>query len=261
VFIFTGWDGALYVNEEVRQRRRNPGRAAVLAVALLAVIYTVSMVGLQGTVGPARLQANAASALVYTAQALGGSGWAKVMALALALSVIATTGTGIVLTARIVFSMARDRVLPTALSRISGRYATPTVASVVIGVLIVGLAWIYLLATSVENAFTDVVDVSGLLFAVFYIFTALATITYYRQLVRSGAKNVVMLGILPLAAAVFLGWIVVKSLLTAPAPQLWSLVGIVGVGLALLASARFVQRSQFFHLPREHYLPEPAAGA
>jgi hypothetical protein len=53
----------------------------------------------------------------------------------------------------------------------------------------------------------------------------------------------------------------VKSLLTAPAPQLWSLVGIVGVGLALLASARFVQRSQFFHLPREHYLPEPAAGA
>lgn len=71
MFIFTGWDGALYVNEEVRQRRRNPGRAALLAVALLAVIYTLSMVGLQGTVRPAKLQLNAASALVYTAQALG----------------------------------------------------------------------------------------------------------------------------------------------------------------------------------------------
>jgi amino acid transporter len=261
VFIFTGWDGALYVNEEVKQRRRNPGRAALLAVALLAVIYTVSIVGLQGTVRPAKLQANAASALVYTAQAIGGSGWAKVMALALALSVIATTGTGIVLTARIVFSMARDRVLPTALSRVSGRYATPVVASAVIGVLIVALAWVYLLATSVENAFDDVVDVSGLLFAVFYISTALATVTYYRRLVRSGAKNLVVLGILPLAAAVFLGWIVVKSLLVAPAAQLWSLVGIIAVGLVLLASARFVQRSQFFGLPREQYQPGPATDA
>ena len=46
---------------------------------------------------PAKLQANSASALVYIAQALGGGGWAKVMALSLALSVIATTGTGIVI--------------------------------------------------------------------------------------------------------------------------------------------------------------------
>ncbi len=256
VFIFTGWDGALYVNEEVKQRRRNPGRAALLAVALLAVIYTFTMVALQGTVSPARLQANSASALVYTAQALGGSGWAKVMALALALSVIATTGTGIVLGARIVFSMARDRVLPPVLAKVSGRYATPVIASAVVGLLIVALAWVYLLATSVQNAFNDVVDVTGLLFAVFYILTALATIVYYRQLVRSGPKNALMLGILPLAAAAFLGWIVVKSLLAAPSAQLWSLVGIVAVGLVLLLFARFIERAPFFHLPREHYEPE-----
>jgi len=177
--------------------------------------------------------------------------------LSLALSVIATTGTGIVLTARIVFSMARDRVLPPALSKISGRYATPVNASVVVGVLIVALAWVYLLATTVQNAFNDVVAVAGLLFAVFYIFTALATITYYRQLVASGARNALVLGVLPLAAAAFLGWIVVKSLLSAPSAQLWSLVGVVAVGLALLATARYVLRSPFFQLPREKYQEVP----
>jgi hypothetical protein len=52
-------------------------------------------------VSPAKLQANSASALVYVARALGGGFWAKMMALAIALSVIATTGTGIVLSARI----------------------------------------------------------------------------------------------------------------------------------------------------------------
>ena len=36
------------------------------------MIYTLATVGLQGVVSPAKLQANAASALVYIAQALGG---------------------------------------------------------------------------------------------------------------------------------------------------------------------------------------------
>jgi amino acid transporter len=92
VFAYSGWDGSIYVNEETKRRRVNPGRAAIIAVALLAVIYIVAQVGLQGVVSPKLLQANSANALVYVAQALGGGGWAKAMALALALSVIATTG-------------------------------------------------------------------------------------------------------------------------------------------------------------------------
>ncbi len=52
VFMFTGWDATVYVNEEVRHRRVNPGRAATLAVACLALIFTLATVGLQGTVRP-----------------------------------------------------------------------------------------------------------------------------------------------------------------------------------------------------------------
>ena len=33
VFMFTGWDGAIYVNEETQRRRINPGRAVLIAVA------------------------------------------------------------------------------------------------------------------------------------------------------------------------------------------------------------------------------------
>ncbi len=259
VFIFTGWDGAIYVNEETKERGVNPGKAAIWAVALLGVIYTLSIVGLQGVVSSAKLQANSASALVYTAGALGGSGWSKVMALALVLSVIATTGTGIVLTARIVYSMARDRVLPHHFSRVSGRFGTPAVASVWVGVIIVGLAWVYLLATSVQNAFTDVVDVTGLLFAIFYIFTAIASMTFYRRLLVSSAKEIVVLGVLPLGSIGFLVWIVVKSLLAAPAAQVWSLVGVVVVGAVLMLVARLVLKSPFFGLPREQYRPSDTA--
>src|SRR5487761_1273666 len=38
VYVYSLWDGTLYVNEEVKHRRINPGRAAVIAVALLTVL-------------------------------------------------------------------------------------------------------------------------------------------------------------------------------------------------------------------------------
>jgi amino acid transporter len=251
VFVFGGWDGTLYVNEEVKQRHTNPGKAAMIAVALLAVIYTLAQVGLQGVVSPARLQAHSASALVYVADALGGGFWAKMMALSIALSVIATTGTGIVLSSRIVYGMATYRALPGFLSDVSPRFHTPAAATVLMGVLLIGLTWIYFLSTPVQAAFTDVISVTGLLFAIFYILTALAAITYYRRRVLSSAKNFVILGALPLGAAGFLAWMFSESVQSAPTQAVWSLVGIIGAGVLLLAVARFVLRSPFFRIKRE----------
>jgi amino acid transporter len=251
VYIYSGWEGTLYVNEEVRHRRVNPGRAAILAVVILTGLYVLAITGLQGTVSPARLQARGSDALVYAAQAIAGPGWGRVMALALALSVIAATGTSIVLTARIIYSMASYRALPGRLANISARFATPINASVLTGVLVIALTWIYLLATSVQGAFDAVVNVSGLLFAAFYILTALATITYYRRRVISSPADAITLGILPLAAAGFLGWVLVKSVQDAPASQNWSLAGILLTGVAVMLAARYGLKSVFFALPRE----------
>jgi amino acid transporter len=173
------------------------------------------------------------------------------MALSIALSVIATTGTGIVLGARIVYGMASYRVLPEFLGTVSRRYATPVASSIVVGLLIVILSAVYYIGTSVQNAFFDVIDVTGLLFSIFYILTALAAIVYYRRRIVSSAFDFVTVGLLPLGAAGFLGWIFVKSLGEAPWSQRWSLIGIVIAGLILMLSARFVLRSSFFSLPRE----------
>ena len=58
---------------------------------------------------------------------------AKVMALALALSVIASTGVSIVILARMIYGMASDRAPPSILGNVSPRFATPAgVASVVV---------------------------------------------------------------------------------------------------------------------------------
>jgi amino acid transporter len=251
VFIYSGWEGTLYVNEETKHRRVNPGKAAVYAVAILTVIYCLANLGLSGMVSPAKLQANSSTALVYVTQAQFGPNWAKVMALSLALSVIAATGTNILLTSRIIYGMASHRVLPSILGGINRRFSTPVAASILVGFLLIAITWVYLLATSVQGAFNAVVNVSGLLFAAFYVLTALATIAYYRRRVVSNLWDLLVCGILPLAAAGFLIWIIYKSIGQAPASQNWSLIGITAVGLILMLVARFIYRSAYFQTPLE----------
>jgi len=251
VFMYTGWDATVYVNEEVKHRRVNPGRAAVFAVALLVIMYTLPQVAFQGVVSPAKLQANASSGLVYIAQVLAGSGWAKVMAFALFLSVIASTLTGIVIISRIAYGMASHRVLPPILGQVSPRFATPAIGTIIIGVILIAATWAYLLSSSIANVFSTVVSVTGLLFATFYTLTALAAIAYYRRRIFTNPWDAIMVGVLPLASAVFLSWVVVKSVISAPGEQRWSLVGIIGAGVVLMLVARFVLHSPFFQIPRE----------
>jgi len=257
VFMYSGWDGTLYVNEEVKHRRENPGRAAMLAVGIAAVLFILAQIGLQGVTSYKNLNNNSTSVLVYLGKLLSGSGHGgQALAFAIALSVIAATGAGIVLSARITYGIASYRALPGVFANVSRRFRTPAVATVVAGVVLLALGWIYLLTTSVQNAFGYVLDNTGILYATFYCITALAAIVYYRRRVVSNWKDALTVGLLPLASIVFLAYVAIKSILTAPAAQNYSLLGFLVAGVVLLIIARFGLRSTFFKIKRESWRPE-----
>jgi hypothetical protein len=66
----------------------------------------------------------------------------------------------------------------------------------------------------------------------------------------SSAMNLVTLGILPLAAVVFLVWMAVRNLQNnLSAASRWSLVAVAGLGLMLMPLARF-GGSVMIHLAR-----------
>jgi amino acid transporter len=257
VFMYSGWDGTLYVNEEVRHRRVNPGRAAMLAVGIGGILFILAQTGMQGVTSFKNLNANSTSPLVYIGNLLTGSSHGgQVMAFALALSVIAATGVGIVLSARIAYGIASYRALPGALANVSPRFRTPVFATVLCAALLLVLGWIYLLTTSVQNTFSYVLNNTGILYAVFYCLTAIAAVVYYRRRVVSNFAEMLTIGILPILAVIFLGWIAVKSILEAPAAQNYSLLGFLVVGLLLLVIARFGLRSSFFSIKRESWKPD-----
>ena len=76
-------------------------------------------------------------------------------------------------------------------------------------------------------------------------------IVYYRRCILGSARDFVILGLLPLGAAAFLGWMFTRSVQAAPAAQIWSLTGVIVAGLLLMIAARFGLRSAFFGVQRE----------
>jgi amino acid transporter len=256
VFMYSGWDGTLYVNEEVRHRRKNPGKAAMLAVGIAAILFILAQTGLQGIASGSKMNNNSSSILVYVGTLLSGSGvGGQVLALALALGVIAATGVGIVLSARIAYGIASYRALPASLANVSARFKTPVVATVLASFILLAMGWAYLLSTSVQNTFGYVLDNTGILYATFYCITALAAMVYYRRRVVSSVTDFLTLGLLPLAAIVFLAWVAIKSIQGANAAQNYTLLGFLVVGVILMFIARFILRSPFFQIRRESWRP------
>jgi hypothetical protein len=78
------------------------------------------------------------------------------------------------------------------------------IASIVMGVSIIVLTWIYSLSGPVANLFTQLISVDGLLYAAFYVLTALATVAYYWHRIFNNARNALLVGLLPAGAIAFL---------------------------------------------------------
>lgn len=251
VFMYSGWDGTVYVNEETRHRATNPGRAAVLAVGVVGFFYVFSQIGLQGVVSPSKLQANGASALVYLGGVLHGSAGSQVAAFAVALSVVAATLAGIMLTARIAYGMAGYRVLPSFLANVSPRFRTPVAPTLIAGLFLLVVSAVSIYASSVGGAISNVIDVTGWLYGSFYLLTVLAALAYFRRRIFTSLGDAVTVGILALGAVAFLGWAIWNSIAQAPEAVRYSFAGVVAAGILAMLSARFVQHSPFFGLGLE----------
>src|SRR6202035_1329314 len=78
VYMFSGWDTSVYVNEETQRSRVNPGRAVVVGVITLGVMYAFYTFAFEGGVSQKALAANGADALAYIVHSVAGSPWDKV---------------------------------------------------------------------------------------------------------------------------------------------------------------------------------------
>lgn len=263
VYMYSGWDTGILVNEETSDAREKPGQSVVTSVIVLALMYAFLTFALQGAVHTKDLEANGSDALTYIAGVVSGSALAKYMILAVVLSALGSTLASLVSGVRVTFAMGADGVLPRAFGTTNPRFKTPVLATLVIGVIAAIGVWLYTFgSSSVVNSFTTIVSVDGLLYAFFYALTGIATTVYYRRLAMRGAWSFVQLAVFPLGAAAFLAYIMYRSV---PGLGGWSgrdlvsLYVMLGIGAAIMLYVRFAGSSDYFSMPRETY--QPAADA
>ncbi len=221
VFIYWGWDTAVSVNEETKDKSKTPGRAAMISTVLLLVTYALVIFSMQAFAGVGSTGNglgnlnNSSDVLSIQGHAIfGTSAFGSVLTHLLLLMVLssaaASTQTTILPTARTTLSMGAYRAIPKAFAKIHPKYLTPTVSTVVMGGISL-LLYIPMNYLGTSNyVILDAVTGVGLYIAFYYGLTGFACFWYYRRNLLKSVRNFFMQGLLPLLGALILfflgGW-------------------------------------------------------
>ncbi len=243
VFIYWGWDTAVAVNEETKDKTRTPGVAAILSTFILLITYARVVTSMQafagvGTKGNGLANtAIAGDVLSVQGHAVFGSGSAgsvfyRLLLLMVLSSAAASTQTTILPTARTTLSMAAYRAIPRVFAKMHPRFLTPTVSTVTMGLVSI-LVYIGLnFSSNGIGVIGDAVIAIGLFIAFYYGLTGFACAWYYRRNLTSSMRNLWMQGILPVTGGLMLfflgGWSVWLDydVATANDYTMWTVPGI-----------------------------------
>ena len=255
IFIYWGWDTAVSVNEETRDKHHAPGKAAILSTVILLVTYVLVSTGAQafagiGTKGIGLNNAdNSGDALsvlgsnVFGAKGLGFflSGLLILMVLS---SAAASTLTTILPTARTTLSMAVYQAIPRRFSSISRRFLTPSWSTV--GMALVSMGYYLLLTVVSTNLLGDSISSLGLLIAFYYGLTGLACVWWFRRDLGKGFRHLLLKGIMPGVGAIILFFFFFygakqfwspsygSTFWTLPFPPHWQIGGVFLAGIGSL---------------------------
>jgi amino acid transporter len=211
VFVYWGWDACVTVNEESEDARHGPGRAAVVSTLILLVTFVLVSSAGQATAGPGFLSAHSADVLSALGTRVLGTPWDKLLILVVLTSTAASTQTTIMPTARTMLSMGRWGALPESLARIHPRFATPSTSTLLMGGVSAVWTIVLLVANPAQSVLGDSITALGFLIAFYYGLTGLACAVYYRRRLSRGVRQLVTLGLVPLAGAVLLAGVFFKA--------------------------------------------------
>src|SRR5579862_4017286 len=279
VFIYWGWDTAVAVNEETKDKTRTPGRAAIFSTFILLITYALVIFSMQafagikttgnglGNVNNAGDVLSVQGSAIFGTTGFGPTFYHLLLIMVLS-SAAASTQTTILPTARTTLSMAAYKAIPPSFAKIHPRFMTPTVSTIFMGAISIAVYLGMNYSSNGIGVIGDAVIAIGLYIAFYYGLTGFACGWYYRKNLSSSARNLWMQGILPVSGALMLwflgGWSVWLDydVATANDYTMWTVPGLhwqIGgafviavaaglVGLAFFLFCRYIRPgAPFFH--------------
>lgn len=243
VFMYSGWDAAIYVNEETKDKEVNPGRAAIASVVILLFVYCVITFAYQGVVSRSDLESSAGNALAVIANRLIPGAGSRIMSLVVLLGTVACLQMAVVSASRLGFAMAEDRVMPSFFKFVHPRTGSPWAGTLFMS----AVNLIFLTLTAFETGGTrevlsNIAGALGIIASLFYALTAVAAVWHSRTVLLKNAGNFILGGLWPALGAISLVAVVVESVLTrAVSPTvLWAGLGAATLGLPIALAIHYI---------------------
>jgi amino acid transporter len=224
VLSFLGFDAISTQSEEVRGGPKVVGRATVISLCMVAVLFVVQTY-VAALLVPGTTQFNgqdATNQAFYTIAGYAAGHWLTVL-IAVATAVAAAVANSLVAqnaTSRLLFSMARDRTLPKFLAHVSPKRRVPERAVLLVAVvsLILGLFFVG------QIEFLSTLVNFGALFAFLLLHVSVGV--YY--LIKRRQRTYGMHLVVPLIGFVIIGYVLYNADVNAKiGGSIWLAVGIV----------------------------------
>ncbi len=243
VFMYSGWDAAIYVNEETKEKASNPGRAAISSVIILLFVYCVITFAYQGILSPSDLQNSAGNALAVIASRLLPGPGSLMLSVVVLLGTIACLQMAVVSSSRLGFAMAEDHVMPSFFKIVNPKTGSPWAVTLFMGgINLIFLALTAFEAGGVREALSNIAGALGIIASLFYALTAVAAIWQYRSVLLRNPGNFILGGLWPALGAVCLLAVVVEAVLTQAVSRtvLWAGLGATAVALPIAMGIHFI---------------------
>lgn len=260
VFYYFGWDVSSNVAEETQDSNAAPGNSGVIGMIGIVTLFLLIQVSVQMGMSADMIEKNGANLLAALGDSILPRPWGQIAVLAVLLSTVGTIETQMTQCARTLFSMGRDRVIHEKFAEIHPRFQTPWLAGLVITVLSLFLLILSSSSESIASVMESLISSIGVMVSFYYGMSGLACAFYYRKILRRNWKILLMRGIWPTSAAIFLLILGVMQL-----PSLgWSVslftLGAIALGCLPMVYYRLRYRSPFYFEPSESHNPHPTHG-
>jgi APA family basic amino acid/polyamine antiporter len=207
LFAFLGMEGATVVGERVRNPRRTVPIAVVGGVAVVAVLYVVATIAVQGALGQGALAGSSAPFADAVTAVVGGTWPGRAVAAVAVISALGALTSFNLINAEMVAAAGRDGYFPRALGRRvrGGRSGTP-VPALLLNAVLATLLLVLNAAGNALSVFTTLALLSTFVYVFGYVLAVSAQLAHAVRERRRGEAPSVLQVVVALLAVAFSIW-------------------------------------------------------
>ena len=226
-FLYLGWEATSVLGEESTHANVHPGRAMLMGTMFLTLWYTFLIWIFQSVSSQANILSHGSDVLAYTGTLLVPGFWGRALPFAVLIAVIGTCQIQMTEPSRVLYALARDKLVPKVFGLIDKKHQTPWAGLVILASIPPVLLIPYLANTSASHAIGDIISADGLMGLFMYFVIATASVWFYRSHLRQSMSKFLLLGGLPLLGGLFMLSIFLYAMKTQP--KVVALVAVIGI--------------------------------